>query len=190
MPHRVACRMTTKYFRANPLYKLIYTFTVGVVYTFVFRAWWPWSTFEKSPRRFAAIFVWRPQHRGREEGARLGSRSLLLPPSSLPQCWRVPVGPLLRMPHTGGGETPRRFLKSRPQLSSPEYKIILESALTWTTIVIYALVYTYIMVNVIIYSRLHCSASRLSPDISGVGAIGFRLLCIEGNRYGYIGKAL
>ena len=43
---------------------------------------------------------------------------------SLPQCWRMPEGPLLKMRHSDGSEMSRRFLRIRPRSSSPENKII------------------------------------------------------------------
>ena len=50
--------------------------------------------------------------------------SLLRVRRTLPQCWRLPEGTLLKMPHTVGSETPIIFIKIRPWSSSPENKII------------------------------------------------------------------
>ena len=80
-----------------------------------------------TPTVGTAVTQWRGGRRrtsGMTASTTLESDSLLLPPSTQLQYWRVLEGTFLKIPHTDGGKTSRRFLKIRPRSSSPENKVI------------------------------------------------------------------
>jgi hypothetical protein len=100
--------------------------TISTVNNFVYQVWRPWSNRERrSPRHYAATCVrhlqeWSFRHSSIKVGGKesdsnsvdgIGIR-LLSPYHG----WRVPEGPLLKMPHTDGCETSRRTLSTLDHL--------------------------------------------------------------------------